>query len=384
MFRNFASLLLLLALGSSAVTAEDGRKILRRGNGVEPESLDPHRTRGVETQNIMRDLYEGLTKHAADGSIAPGVARSWQVSDDGLLYTFVLRNDAKWSDGTPVTVHDFVFGLRRALQPATASPYAKVLDVIENAKAIVAGRAEPETLGVRADSAGRLLIQLDMPAAHLPQLLALPVAFPVNRDSLAKASERFSRPENSVTNGAYLLASWRVHGHLELKKNPHYWNRNGVAIDTVIYYPLNDENAELSRFRAGELDLTFTLPARRVAWARREQATALHLVPYLGTYFYGFNLTRPPFKDRPGLRRALSMVIDRQVLAEKIMNSGDVAAWSWIPPGISGYQSARLDYADWNHDKRLAAARKLYVAAGYGPENPLQLELRFNTGDNHR
>ena len=377
-------LLILISLLPGMAESADNVKILRRGNGVEPESLDPHRARAVETLNIMRDLYEGLTRHAVDGSIVPGVAQSWNLSDNGKRYTFTMRDEARWSNGEPVTAGDFVFALRRAINPTTASPYAKVLDIIENAKSILAGEAKPESLGVRVSESGQLIIRLDSPAAHLLQVLALPIAFPVHENTMARVGSRFARPEHSVTNGAYQLEAWQVHGYIRLKKNPHYWNHDEVPIDTVLYYPVADENAELSRFRAGELDLTFTLPARRVAWARDNLAQALHLTPYLGTYFYGFNLTRPPFKDQPGLRRALSLAIDRKVLTEKVLNTGDVPAWSWVPPGISGYQSARLEYADWDLTKKLAEAQKLYTAAGYSPDNPLQLELRFNTGDNHR
>lgn len=375
----------LCVVMASAVVAETGsNEVLHRGNYLEPESLDPHRARGAEAANILRDLYEGLTREGPRGEILPGSAKHWTVSDDGLVYTFYIRDDAHWSNGDPLTANDFVVGLRRSISPVTGSPYAQTLALVENAREVLAGDVPPEALGVRALDEQRLQITLEAPAPYLLGLLSHHSSYPVHAASLREHGERFTRPGNLVSNGAYQLRDWQVNAHIELVKNAEYWDAGKVRIPAVRYYPIDDEEAEFNRFRAGELDTTQTIPVRRFEWLRREMPQALRIAPYLSTYFYGFNLAKPPFKDAPELRRALAMVVDREVVAEKVLGRGEVPAWSLTPPGVDGYTSPQPDYADWPLGKRVAEAQRLYREAGYSREKPLKVELRFNTGDTHK
>lgn len=373
--------LAFLAVFTGIACAEP--QVLRRGNQLEPESLDPHRARGAEAANILRDLYEGLTRAAPDGSIVPGVAERWEVSEDGRRYLFYLRDDARWSNGDPVTAEDFVFGLRRSVAPDTASPYAKSLGVIVNATAVLAGERAPETLGVAALDQRTLEIRLAQPAPYLVAMLAHHSTYPVHRDSVERHGERFTRPGNHVSNGAYALADWQVNTLIRLERNPHYWDADAVRIDTVYYYPISDEEAEFNRFRAGELDVTQTIPVRRFEWLRANMPASLRVAPYLSTYFYGFNLHKPPFRDAPALRRALELAVDKELIAEKVLGRGELPAYSLTPPGIAGYRSPEPDYATWPMEKRIAEARRLYAAAGYSGDKPLEVEIRYNTGDTH-
>ncbi len=376
-------LLLLLPLLSLQVAA-GAEQVLRRGNGAEVQTLDPHRAEGVPASNILRDLYEGLVIEAPDGRLVPGAADRWEIDEDGRVYRFHLRETARWSNGDPVTARDFVYGLRRSVDPATGSKYAQVLAPILNAEAIVAGELPVEELGVKALDDHLLEIILKAPTPYFLGLLTHSSTYPVHRPSVEQYGERFSRPGRLVSNGAYRLAEWVVQSHVKLVRNHHYWNDAATRIDTVYYYPIEDSSAELKRYRAGEIDITEAIPLQQFRWIRSNLGDELKVAPYLGTYYYGFNLTQPPFRDAPKLRRALSLAVNREILVEKITAMGEKPLYSWVPEGIPGYEPARLDYADWPHSKRVAEARRLYAEAGYSRARPLTVELRYNTSENHR
>lgn len=357
---------------------------LHIGNGPEPETLDPHRGEGVSTANILRDLYEGLTGLAPDGSVIPAAASSWEVSGDGLDYTFHLRDKLRWSNGEALTADDFVAGLRRSADPATGSKYAQILSPIDNAVAVSAGHLPPERLGVEASDAHTLHIHLQGPTPYFPGLLAHPATFPVYRPGLQRYGRDFARPGRLVSNGAYQLHDWVVQSQVGLVRNPYYWNDTHTAVDTVIYVPTEDLSSELKRYRAGELDCTYAIPMSQARWVRGLFGSELHLAPYLGAYWYGYNLSRPPFKDSPQLRQALSMAIDRDVIADKLLQGAALPAYGYVPPGTWNYTPQAPPWAAWPRERRLAEARRLYAAAGYSAEHPLQLELRYNTQEDHR
>jgi oligopeptide transport system substrate-binding protein len=377
------SLALFAAAAGTAPTA-DPPGVLRIGNGPEPETLDPHRAEGVSTANILRDLYEGLTAYGPDGSIVPAAAESWEQAPDGLSYTFHLRRQARWSNGDPLTAEDFVAGLRRSADPATGSNYAQILSPIENAAAVSAGRLPPERLGVEALDAQTLRIRLQGPTPYFPGLLAHWAAFPIHRPSLQAWGRAFARPGRLVGNGAYRLQDWVVQSQVTLQRNPYYWNDAQTSIGTVIYYPTEDLASELQRYRAGELDCSYAIPMSQARWARRLFGAELHLAPYLGSYWYGYNLARPPFKDNPRLRLALSMAIDREVIAGKLLQGAALPAYGFVPPGTWNYTPQSPPWAAWPRERRLAEARRLYAEAGYSAGHPLQVELRYNTQEDNR
>lgn len=358
--------------------------VLRIGNGQEPETLDPHRGEGVSTLNILRDLYEGLTTIAPDGRVFPGAARGWWLAHDARTYTFELREDGRWSDGSPVTAADFVAGLRRSVDPATGSSFTGILAPIANAGAIAEGRLPVESLGVQALDERRLRIVLETPTPHFLGLLAHPSTFPIHRPSLRRWGDAFARGGRLVSNGAYRLQDWTVQAQVALVRNEHYRDAARVAIDRVVYYPTEDLQSELKRYRAGELDVTFQIPLVQAPWIRAQFGEQLRLATYLGVYYYGFNLTRPPFKDNRALRQALAMVVDRELIVRKLMNGLAQPATGWIPPGTAGHRAQAPEWASWPWERRLAEARRLYALAGYSAEKPLDVEIRYNTHEDHR
>lgn len=357
--------------------------VLNRGNGPEPESLDPQRARTESELNVLRDTHEGLTTLDSDAHPVPGAAASWTVSPDGRVFTFALRDNLRWSNGEPVAAGDFVLGLRRLVDPATASQYAQVVDVIENASDVTAGRKPPESLGVDAPDARTVVIRLRAPAPYLPGVLAHPSTYPVHTATLEKFGRAFSSPGNAVSNGAFVLESWMVGSHIGVHRNPFYWDNARNRIDAVNFHHIADQGAELRRYRAGELDITYTIPPAELKWIRANLAAELHISPQLTTYYYGFNLYRPPFRDNRNLRLALSMVIDRERLTEFVTGRGELPAYGWVPEGVDNYSPQRPAWAALPFAERVAQAKRLYAAAGYSASRPFKTELRYNMDESH-
>lgn len=379
--RRSASLaaVLLLVCGPAHADA-----VLRIGNGPEPESLDPQRASSVSALNIVRDLYEGLTRIDADGRVVPAAARGWEVADGGRRYTFTLRENLRWSNGETLTAEDYVAALRRAVDPRTAAPFAQLLAPIANAGAIAAGTADPALLAVWALTPTRLQILLRRPTPYFLSVLAHPASFPVYRPALAQYGREFARPGRLVGNGAFRLAAWRPQAEIELVRNASYWDDARTRLDRVQYLPTEDVAAQLQRYRAGELDVTSEIPLLQAKEIRAREGAELHVAPYLGSYYYGLNVERPPLAAQPSLRRALAMTLDRELIVERVMNGLAEPAYGWVPPGVAGYAAQRPDWADWPSARRLAEARRLYAAAGYSRDRPLRLEIRYNTQDDHK
>lgn len=371
--------------GDPAVAGERSPSmVLRRGNGGDPDTLDPHRSEGTGSGSILRDLYEGLVGETVTAELRPAGAERWEISEDGRVYTFHLREDARWSNGDPVVAADYEFGLRRSVSPETASAYAQLFQPIENAKQVIAGELPPEALGVRAVDEHTLRISLNAPTPYLLGMLTHNSTYPVHRPSLAEHGERFTRPGNLVSNGPYMLDEFVAQSHVKLVKNPYFRERDQVGIDTVYFYNSEDRNAELKRYRAGELDYTFVIPTTQLRWIRENLEDELKSAPYLSVYYYVLNLSRPPFKDNRALRQALSMAIDRKTLVEKVTGVREVAASGFVPPGVAGYESQSYGWAELDDAARLAGAQALYEMAGYSRMAPLRTEIRYNTSENHK
>lgn len=359
------------------------KQVLHRGNGTEPQTLDPHRAEGVPSSNILRDLFEGLVAEAPDGRLIPGAAESWEISGDGLTYTFTMRPDGRWSNGDPVTAADFEYGLRRSVDPNTLSRYSSVLAPIKNARAVIAGELPPEQLGVTAPDSRTLVIELEAPTPYLLGLLTHSTCYAVHRGTVETHGSGWPRVETHIGNGAYSLKGWVVQSHIHLERNPHYWDDANTTINEVLYYAIENQDAELKRYRADELDITSTIPQKQLKWIRQNLGEEFRVTPYLGTYYFGFNTTREPFAGKPGLRRALSLAVDRRIIAEVVSGAGEPVAYSWVPP-VRGYTQQLPEEAGWTQKRREAEARRLYAEAGYSRDNPLTVEVLYNTSDNHK
>lgn len=370
----------------SAAGAAPDVVVFHRGNGTEPDSLDPHRTAGTWENNIIGDMLMGLMTEDVAGKAIYGAAVSHSVSDDGLVYTFQIREDMVWSDGEPVTAEDFVYAYRRILDPLTAAQYASLTYFIKNAEAVNTGQAEKETLGVTAIDRKTLQIELSAPAPYLLQLLTHPTTFPVPKHVLEVHGDAWIRPENLVVNGPYKVIEWRPQSHVRSEKNPLFFDAENVSIDEIYYYPTDDTSAALRRFRAGELDVNHCsscFPVTQAKWLEDNLPGVARPELQLATSYIAFNTKLAPFDD-VRVRKALALAINRETLTDVILTTGETPAYSLVPPGISNYVPDRpvMEEAALTQKARDDKARALLADAGFGPDNPLSFSLTFrNAGD---
>lgn len=351
-------------------------KTLNRGNSAEPDSLDPHKAQGIYEASIIGDMFVGLMTEDAASDPVPGAAKSYSASEDGLVYTFKLR-DLIWSDGVPVTAHDFVFSLRRLMDPKTAGQYATILYVIKNAEAVNGGRMPLDALGVRAVNDRTLEITFNVQVPYVAQLLTHFTSYAVPQHVIEKHGEAWLHPSNIVVNGPFILKEWVANDHVLLVKNPHFYDADTIEIEKVYYYPTPDYSAALKRFRAGELDVNVGVPSQEIDWVRTNLPRSVHIAPWIDTEYLQFNLTRPPFND-VRVRKAVSMAIDREIIASRVMRAGERAAYAFVPPNMPGYPGkAHCDFKPLPMNERIAQAKALLAAAGYDENNPLTFEYNF-------
>ncbi|MGD0190183.1 MAG: peptide ABC transporter substrate-binding protein [Rhizomicrobium sp.] len=356
---------------------------LRRGNQSEPDTLDPHLATAQYEYQIVGDMFVGLMTEDAAGNPVPGAALGYDISPDGLTYRFHLRRHT-WSDGVQVTADDFVYSLRRALSPKTASQSAAVLYAIKNAEEVNGGKAPLDALGVRAIDADTLEITFHIEVPYFAQLMTHNVGYPVPRHVIEKFGEQWTRPGNIVCNGPYVLKEWLPNDHVLLERNQRFYDAHNVAVRGVYYYPTEDYAAALKRFRAGELDLNIGVPSQEIGWVKSILPGALHLAPFLETQYVIFNVVPKPFND-VRLREALSLAIDREVIAGKVMRAGEQPAYAFVPPRMPSYPgTAALRFKPLPMAARIERARDLLGKAGYGQQNPLVFDYRIINETNHR
>ncbi len=353
------------------------RTVLRRGIGGEPASLDPGGAADTFSFEVIRDLYEGLAAESPDGNIIPGVASSWTVDPSGIRYTFQLRTDAKWSNGMRVRARDFVEAWRRVVDPKRGSPVADTLRLVAGAAAIIAGRQPVSSLGVLAVRDDLLIVDLEAPAPYFPQILTHSAAFPV----YSEESARSHNPKDWVSNGPYVLSNWTPGSNLKLRRNSSYWDRSNVRIPSVEYVPIPDENAEFLQYRAGQLDVTQSVPSAALASVRIERPSELLVAPLLATAYYALNLHSPYFATNVNLRKALAMAIDRKALESTILPFGQQPAYGFVPPGTWNYESQSWEWQGLPDTERIEQAHRLYALAGFSEKHPLRVRILINSNN---
>lgn len=368
----------LLAGSASAAT-------YYRGNDGNPETLDQHKTSTVAEANILRDLYEGLVVYNTKAEVMPGVATDWSVSEDGLVYTFNLREDAKWSNGDPVTAQDFIYSWQRIMDPETGAKYANILYPIKNAEAVNKGEMEGASMGLRAIDDKTLEITLEAPTPFFIEQLTHQTGLPVHPASVEAHGADFVQPGNMVSNGAYTLVENSLNDKIVLQKNGMFHDAANVAIDEVQFLPFEERATCVRAWEAGEVHSCSDLPAEDIARLKAEHGDAARVAAYLGTYYYAVNHTDETLSD-PEVRQALSMVIDREFLAEEIFQGTMVAAESFVPPGIGNYStgSPMIDYFGMSMLDREDKAAEILASKGITPDSPVTIEIMYNTSENHK
>jgi len=349
------------------VTRGDRDGILHVGNGAEIQSLDPHLAGGAIDHNVLSSLFEGLiTLDEETLQPRPGAAERWEISPDGLTYTFYLRSGAKWSNGDSLTAQDFLYGLRRALSPSLGSEYKDALFPIRQAEDFARGRITNfNPVGIRAYDDTQLEITLARPTPHFLTVLRANVCFPVHQASVEREGAtfddrtgRWTRATPFVSNGPFRLREWKDHQHVIVEKNPNYWDAAKVRLNAVHFYPGESTQAQELAFRAGQLHTTWDVPLTKVEAYRKESPELIRVEPYFESYFLRFNVKHPVFSD-VRLRAALALAIDRETIVKNVLRGGQTAANSLTPPGLAGYTAP----PGIPHD--IKTAKRLLAEAGY-------------------
>ncbi|MCG9641035.1 ABC transporter substrate-binding protein [Vibrio sp. Isolate34] len=357
---------------------------LVRGNGTEVATLDPHKSQGVPESHVIRDLLEGLVNQDGDGNTIPGVAESWETTDN-KTFTFHLRKDAKWSNGDPVTANDFVYSFQRAVDPLTASPYAWYMEYTKmaNAKDIVAGKKDKSELGVKALDDYTLEVTLDTAVPYFVMMMGHTTVKPVHKATVEKFGDQWTKPENFVGNGAFVPNQWVVNERLELVRNENYWDNEHTVLNKVTFLPIENQVAEMNRFLSGELDFTYEVPNEHFRRLQKEYSEDVNIKGNLCTYYYQFNAQKAPFDD-VRVRKAMSYAMDRDIVTKAILGQGQKPAYFLTPEITAGFDPVTPEYGQLSQKERIAEAKRLLEEAGYTKNNPLEFSLLYNTSENHK
>ena len=350
-------------------------------------SVDPQVVEDVSGSEFVRDLFEGLYNQDADGNLVPGVALSHDVNDAKDVYTFNLRDNAKWSNGDPVTAHDFVYAWRRLIDPELASPYSWFGELmsIENAGAILAGEMPLDALGVSAIDDHTLEVKLTASLPYFPLMTTHASTFPSPQSVIEAHGDDWTKPGNIVSNGAYVLTEMVPGERAVRERNPMYWDNDNTVLEKVVALVINDENVALTRYLAGELDKT-EVPSGQYPKLKAEYPDEATSFPRLCNYYYTFNLSdsgRPEFQD-VRVREALSLAVDRNIIVENVLAGGQSPAYTFTPAATAGFAVPDVEMANMSQAERDAKAQELMAAAGFGPDNPLKFDMIYNTSEGHQ
>lgn len=374
---------LLAALMTSTASAVT----LNMMNGSEPGSIDPHQASGDWENRIIGDYLEGLMTEDANAEAIEGQAESYEISEDGLVYTFTLRDGIQWSDGEPVTAEDFVFAFQRLFDPKTASEYAYLQFPIMNGSEIADGSVTDfSELGVKALDDKTLEITLEGPTPFFLQALTHYTAYPVPKHVIDEVGNNWTQIENIVSNGPYTPVEWTPGSYIKSVKSETYWDAENVQIDEVNYFVQDDLAAALSRYRAGEYDILVDIPSDQAEWIKENLPGEDYFGAFLGIYYYVINQEKEPF-DNADVRKALSMSINRDVIGPDVLGTGELPMYGWVPEGTANYEGVDVYQPEWiglSYEERVAEAKSIMEGLGYTAENPLTLQLKYNTNDNHQ
>jgi len=362
------SLMLLLACDTGpAVDSAPGPDQIVRLADSEIKGLDPQKVSDLSSLRVAADQFEGLTRLDASGEAEPALASDWQIAPDGLTWTFALRENLRFSDGAVFDAKLFPALLQRLRAPETAAPAQALFGNI---------------VAVEAAGKNRVTVRLAYPDPALPALLAHPALAAVPLHRIRESGDQWTSDRPMIASGPYRLSEWKLNDFARLERNPE-WHGGEAPTATIIWKPMEDSLSALRLFLSGGADIAADYPPSRHQWLRNNHPAVAHSVPYLGSYYFAFNTRKPPFDDRR-VRIALSMAVDREWIASKVIGVGNIPAWGLLPPGLIGPEPVRPQWADWSREKRLRAARRMLAGAGYGPENPLRFDIRFNSSAEHR
>lgn len=374
----------LLLAGCGGGSSETGGERFTRGIGSQPKSIDPQKVEGTWANDVIGDMYIGLFTENAKSEPVPGVAESWTVSEDGLTWTFKLKQTL-WSDGEPLTAGDFVFAFQRLFDPKEAEiAYSSIQYGIKNGRAAKEGTVPVTDVGVKAIDDYTLAISLEYPMPYLPGVLKHYTAFPLPKHALEKFGAKWTNPENMVVNGPYKIAEMRQNDFIRSVKNEKFEGAKDLCFSEVIYLPVNDHDAMVRRAMAGEIDMNNSFPSGQLEVTQKNLPGWPRISPMMATTYIVTNTQKPPFNDAR-VRKAIAMAMDREHITKNVLRGGQIPAYSFVPQAIANYTPAEFDWKSMPRAERLKQAAALLQEAGYGPNKPLTFEYLYrSTGDNPR
>ncbi|MCY1715018.1 peptide ABC transporter substrate-binding protein [Caproiciproducens galactitolivorans] len=346
-------------------------KTLSVSLGAEPATMDPALNQAADVTTVMNHLFEGLTRYSSDHKIVNAEAKDIQVSSDHKTYTITLRDDVKWSDGKPVTAGDYEYAWKRVVDPKTASQYAYIFDPVLNATEITAGKKDKDTLGVKAKDDKTLVVTLKAPCSYFNELLSFTAYFPLRKDIVEGNDKWTQSPKTYISNGSFMMKDWSHKESITVVKNPNYYDKDKIKLDSIKFVLLEDDSPRLAAYQNGEISFCYTIPIEEIAnWKDKPD---FHNLPDLSTNFVDFNCTKKPFDD-VRVRKALSLAIDRNYIADQVTKKSQTPAGAFVPIGINDQDSTKKfrdvggDYIPVkpeDYDKNVAEAKKLLAEAGY-------------------
>lgn len=354
--------------------------------GDDAPTVDPAMTQDTTSARVLYDLFATLVDFDQKNQPIPGLAEKWDLSDDGKVYTFHLRDGLKFSDGSPITTEDIIFSWQRVVDPKVASPYNYILANIVNGQAIIDGKAPATSLGIKALDNKTVQITLNHPDSAFIDICTMPNLAIVSKANITKFGNSWTDPKNMVTSGAYTIKEWIIKGHMLVNKNPNYYDATNVSIANVNFLPLVDVTSSLSQYRTDSVDITYRVPIDQYTKLKSEFKDQLQTVSQEGLYYYDLNMTLPKYAKNKNLRQALSMAVDRESLVKDVLGLEQKASYSYVTKTIEEGKYEDLDY-DWAklpREQQLAEAKELFKKSGYNKQNPLKITIAYNTNDSHK
>lgn len=352
-------------------------------NGEDAPTLDPAISSDTTSARVIYDLFAGLVDFDQKNQPIPGLSEKWDISPDGETYTFHLRDGIKFSDGTPITADDVVFSWQRVANPKMSSPYNTLLSNIVNGQDVIDGKLKPDSLGIKALDNKTVQISLVNSDPSFLQICTMPNLFIVSKANITKYGDKWTEPKNMVVSGAYKIKEWVVKGHMDLEKNQYYYDVNNVSVPNVVILPVTDFNASFNQYKTGAIDITNSIPVDQYKKINTEYPSEAHTVAMEALYFYDFNMALPKYRDNLNLRKALTIAIDRESLTKDVLGQKQTPSYSYVSKTIEQGSFSHLDY-DWSiisRERQIELAKELFIKAGYGPNNPLEININYNTKD---
>lgn len=355
-------------------------------NQDDAPTVDPAMSRDATSARVIYDLFEGLTSFDQKNGTIAGLAESWDISPDGKMYTFHLRDKLKFSDGSPLTANDVVYSWQRLADPKIGSPYSNLVFGIVNGQDVVAGKKAVTELGVSTTDSKTVVIKLTNPNPAFLQICAMPNTTVVSQANVEKYGSDWTNKNHIVTSGAYTIGEWVIKGHMLLTKNNDYYAAANVQVAKIKFLPIVDQSASFNQYKTGEVDITFSTPVDQYQQVQVDYPDQLHTVSMEALYYYDFNMVADKYKNNLKLRQALSMAVDRNALVQQVLGQGQLPAYSYVSKTIENGKFADNDYSwsTWSQANQIIKAKELFNQAGYGPSHPLEITISYNTLDQHK